>query len=48
MNIDKLICAVRRTNPTMTENKLIQELLKSNYSTIAILLTMENVKRVAD
>lgn len=48
MNIDKLVCAIRRTNPTMTKDKLMEELRKSSYATIAILMTMENVKRVAD
>lgn len=48
MNIDKLVCAIRRTNPTMTKDKLMEELRKSPYSTVAILMTMENVKRVAD
>lgn len=45
MNIDKLVCAIRRTNPTMTKDKLMRELRKSPYSTVAILMTMENVKR---
>ena len=32
----------------MTKDKLMEELRKSNYATIAILLTTENVKKVAD
>ena len=48
MNIDKLVCAIRRTNPSMTKEKLLKELKQSPYSTVAILMTIENVKRVAD
>jgi hypothetical protein len=48
MNIDKLVCAIGHTNPKMTKDKLMEELRKSNYATVAILMTMENVKRVAD
>lgn len=48
MNIDVLLTKVQRTNPSMTKEKLIKELKQSPYSTVAILMTMENVKRVAD
>lgn len=47
-DIDILLNKLRRTNPSLTQDKLIEELKKSTPSTVAILLTMENVKRVAD
>lgn len=36
MNIDDLLMFVRKTNPTMTKEKLMQELKKSKYSTVAL------------
>ena len=48
MSIDTLLAKIKRTNPNMTREKLIKELKKSPYSTVAVLMTMENVKRVAD
>lgn len=44
MSIDILLRKIQRTNPTMTKDKLIKELKQSPYSTVAILMTMENVK----
>ena len=44
MNIDTLLRRIQRTNKDMTKEKLIKELKQSPYSTIAILMTMENVK----
>ena len=43
--MEQLLERIRRTNPEMTKQKLMEELRKSNYSTIAILISMENVKR---
>lgn len=43
--IQELLRYVRRTNPQMTEGKLREELSKSTYSSMAILFTMENVKK---
>lgn len=48
MSIDILLRKIQRTNPTITKDKLIKELKQSPYSTVAILMTIENVKRVAD
>lgn len=48
MSIDTLLKRIQRTNPNLTKDKLIEELKQSPYSTVAILMTMENVKRVAD
>lgn len=44
MSIDTLLKKIQRTNKDMTKDKLIKELKESPYSTIAILMTMENVK----
>lgn len=48
MSIDTLLATIQRTNKDMTKEKLLKELKQSPYSTVAILMTMENVKRVAD
>lgn len=42
MNIDDLLMFVRKTNPTMTKEKLMQELKKSKYSTIALCVVCKN------
>ena len=44
MSIDTLLKRIQRTNKDMTKDKLMEELRKSNYSTIAILISMENKK----
>lgn len=44
MSIDTLLKKIQRTNKDMTRDKLIKELKKSPYSTVAILMCMENVK----
>lgn len=33
---------VRKTNPSMTKEKLIEELKKNAYSTISLLMIMDN------
>ena len=43
--IQELLRYVQRTNPQMTEEKLRKELSKNTYSSMAILFTMENVKK---
>lgn len=45
MDIKELLRYVQRTNPNMTEEKLREELSKSTYTSMAILFTMENVKK---
>ena len=45
IEIKELLRYVQRTNPDMTEEKLREELSKSTYSSMAILFTMENVKK---
>lgn len=46
--MEQLLKKIQCTNPNMTKEKLMEELRKSNYATVAILMTMENVKRVAN
>lgn len=45
IEIQELLRYVQRTNQGMTEEKLREELSKSTYSSLAILFTMENVKK---
>jgi hypothetical protein len=42
--MEELLKKIQCTNPNMTKEKLMEELRKSNYSTIAILISMENKK----
>ena len=44
-NIDKLLEYVRKTNPTMTKEKLIEELGKSRYSSIALVMVSQNIRQ---
>lgn len=41
-NIDELLEYVRKTNPGMTKEKLIEELGKCHYSAFALVFTMKN------
>lgn len=43
--LDKLLEYVRKTNPTMTKEKLIKELSKNRYSSVALVMVAENVKQ---
>ena len=45
IDINKLLKYVQRTNPTMTREKLIEELSKSRYSSIALVMIAENIKQ---
>ena len=42
--IEELLKYVRRTNPTMTKEKLIEELGKNRYSSIALVMIAENIR----
>lgn len=42
MNIKELLAYIQKTNPQMTEEKLIEELSKSRYSAMAIIITCKN------
>ena len=43
--IEELLKHVQRTNPTMTRKKLIEELCKNRYSSIALVMIAENVRQ---
>ena len=43
--IKKLLDYVRKTNPEMTEKKLIEELSKSRYSSIALVMVSQNIRQ---
>ena len=45
IELDKLLEYVQRTNPTMTKEKLIDELSKSRYSSIALVMVSQNVRQ---
>ena len=45
IELDKLLEYVQRTNPTMTKEKLIEELCKNRYSSIALVMIAENVRQ---
>ena len=45
IELDKLVEYVQKTNPTMTMEKLIEELSKSRYSSIALVMIAENVRQ---
>ena len=44
-DIEKLLEYVRKTNPTMTRGKLIKELNKSRYSSIALVMVSQNIRQ---
>ena len=44
-DINELLEYVQRTNPTITKKKLIEELCKSQYSSIALVMVAENVRQ---
>ena len=45
IELNKLLEYVQRTNPTMTREKLIEELRKSRYSSIALVMIAENIRQ---
>lgn len=45
IELDKLLKYVQRTNPTMTREKLIEELGKSRYSSIALIMVSQNIRQ---
>ena len=45
IELDKLLEYVQKTNPAMTKEKLIEELCKSRYSSIALVMIAENVRQ---
>lgn len=45
MSTDELLKIIQRTNPTMTKEKLIEELSINRYSSNALVMIAENVKQ---
>ena len=45
IELNKLVEYVQKTNPTMTKEKLIEELGKNRYSSIALAMVAENVRQ---
>lgn len=47
MSIERILECVRKTNPDMTRDKLIDELSKCLYSAVALVMVCENDKKRA-
>lgn len=45
IELDKLVKYVQKTNPTMTREKLIDELSINRYSSIALVMVAENIRQ---
>lgn len=45
MSIEYILKCVRKTNPGMTESKLLEELSKCRYSAVALCMVCENDKK---
>ena len=45
MSIDELLKIIQKTNPTMTKEKLIEELSINRYSSIALVMIEENIRQ---
>ena len=45
IELNKLVEYVQKTNPTMTKEKLIEELGINRYSSIALVMVAENVRQ---
>ena len=45
IELDKLLEYVQKTNPTMTKEKLIEELSINRYSSNALIMIAENVRQ---
>lgn len=44
--LDKLLLYIQKTNPEMSKEKLIEELSKTRYSAIALIMTWQNSEKV--
>ena len=44
-DINKLLEYVQKTNPTTTKEKLIKELIKNRYSSIALVMVSKNIRQ---
>lgn len=47
VNMDWILVCVRKTNPSMTRDRLIEELSKCRYSAVALVMVCENDKKSA-
>lgn len=45
IELNELVEYVQKTNPTMTKEKLIKELSKNRYSSIALVVVSQNVRQ---
>ena len=45
IKLNKLVEYVQKTNPTMTKEKLIEELSKNRYSSIALVMVLQNIRQ---
>lgn len=45
IELDKLVEYVQKTNLTMTREKLIEELSKNRYSSIALVMVSQNIRQ---
>ena len=45
IELNELLEYVQRTNPTMTREKLIEELSINRYSSIALVMVSQNVRQ---
>ena len=45
IELNELVEYVQKTNPTMTKEKLIEELDKNRYSSIALVVVSQNVRQ---
>ncbi len=44
-NLEKLLTSIQKTNPTMSKERLIEELSKSRYSTISLITIWQNSEK---
>ena len=45
IELNELVEYVQKTNPTMTKEKLIEELSINRYSSIALVMIVENIRQ---
>lgn len=45
MSIDELLKIIQRTNPNMAKEKLIEELGKNRYSSVALVMVLQNIRQ---
>ena len=45
IELNELVEYVQKTNPEMTEEKLIEELGKNRYSSISLIMVSQNIRQ---